>query len=185
MLISLAAQQLNRFTVKILMTSLNIQNLDISLLCRELSFWNPGAQGIIERSDRASDVKAPTARYPFEVTLHQGAIENIFLDAMSTRGLIVDRPTTVYNWQIFPASEVQDGYRIKVTLRHLMNDADTGKDQLQSNVNSSSTTDGQKEDSQETFIHAKYVIGCDGAHSWVRKKLGFTMDGEQTGKCLI
>ena len=31
-------------------------------------------------------------------------------------------------------------------------------------------------------MHAKYVLGADGAHSWVRKRLGFTMDGEQTGK---
>ena len=31
------------------------------------------------------------------------------------------------------------------------------------------------------IVHAKYVLGADGAHSWVRKQLGFTMDGEQTG----
>lgn len=30
-------------------------------------------------------------------------------------------------------------------------------------------------------MYAKYVLGSDGAHSWVRKSLGFTMDGEQTG----
>ncbi|KAL8985987.1 MAG: hypothetical protein Q9177_004285 [Variospora cf. flavescens] len=29
-------------------------------------------------------------------------------------------------------------------------------------------------------IKAKYVIGCDGAHSWTRAQLGFFMDGEQT-----
>ena len=29
-------------------------------------------------------------------------------------------------------------------------------------------------------IHAKYVIGCDGAHSWTRKQLGSLMEGEQT-----
>ena len=31
-------------------------------------------------------------------------------------------------------------------------------------------------------VYAKYVLGADGAHSWVRKSLGFSMDGEQTGK---
>ena len=30
------------------------------------------------------------------------------------------------------------------------------------------------------IIRAKYMIGCDGAHSWTRQQLGFTMDGEQT-----
>lgn len=29
-------------------------------------------------------------------------------------------------------------------------------------------------------VKAKYVIGCDGAHSWVRRQLGFAMEGEQT-----
>jgi phenol 2-monooxygenase len=127
-------------------------------------------------------VRAPYVRYPFEVTLHQGAIENIFLDAMSTRGLIVDRPTTVHDWQIIPVEEAQNGYRIEVTLRHLMNAVDTNKAQLQSSMTSSTATNADSHNSKETIIHAKYVIGCDGAHSWVRRKLGFTMDGEQTGK---
>jgi phenol 2-monooxygenase (NADPH) len=30
-------------------------------------------------------------------------------------------------------------------------------------------------------VHAKFVVGADGAHSWVRKTLGISMDGEQTG----
>ncbi len=128
-------------------------------------------------------MRVPNARYPFEVTLHQGAIENIFLDAMSTRGLFVDRPTTVDDWQILPVASAQNDYRIKVTLRHLTDAINTNDAQLQSNIMSSSAKNGENEASNETIIYVKYVIGCDGAHSWVRKKLGFTMIGEQTGKC--
>ena len=29
-------------------------------------------------------------------------------------------------------------------------------------------------------IKARYMIGCDGAHSWTRRQLGFSMEGEQT-----
>jgi phenol 2-monooxygenase (NADPH) len=36
-------------------------------------------------------VTAPTARYPFEVTLHQGEIEGVILDSMSKEGLEVER----------------------------------------------------------------------------------------------
>lgn len=36
-----------------------------------------------------------------------------------------------------------------------------------------------KERSTE-IIMAKYMIGCDGAHSWTRRQLGFQMEGEQT-----
>ena len=41
------------------------------------------------------------------------------------------------------------------------------------------TEEGQDE---TEVVYAKYVLGADGAHSWVRKSLGFSMDGEQTGK---
>jgi phenol 2-monooxygenase len=29
-------------------------------------------------------------------------------------------------------------------------------------------------------IRAKYMIGCDGAHSWTRRQLGYKLEGEQT-----
>ena len=29
-------------------------------------------------------------------------------------------------------------------------------------------------------IHAKYVIGCDGARSWTRRTLGYELEGEAT-----
>jgi phenol 2-monooxygenase (NADPH) len=38
------------------------------------------------------------------------------------------------------------------------------------------------EDQQTEIVNAKFVVGADGAHSWVRKSLGITMDGEQTSK---
>jgi phenol 2-monooxygenase len=30
------------------------------------------------------------------------------------------------------------------------------------------------------IIHAKYVIGCDGARSWTRRTLEFELEGEAT-----
>jgi phenol 2-monooxygenase len=57
------------------------------------AFYNPSPDGGIVKSSRAADVTtASPARYPFEVTLHQGAIENIFLDAMKKMDLDVERP---------------------------------------------------------------------------------------------
>lgn len=43
---------------------------------------------------------------------------------------------------------------------------------------------GRAENETET-IRAKYVIGCDGGHSWVRRTLGIDMVGEQTGKLIL
>lgn len=49
---------------------------------------------------RVPDVTAPTARYPYEVTLHQGEIENMFLDSMRKEGLEVERPIVPISLQI-------------------------------------------------------------------------------------
>jgi 2-polyprenyl-6-methoxyphenol hydroxylase-like FAD-dependent oxidoreductase len=39
----------------------------------------------------------------------------------------------------------------------------------------------ESEEIDTETVYAKFVIGTDGAHSWVRKTLGIAMDGEQTG----
>lgn len=35
--------------------------------------------------------------------------------------------------------------------------------------------------SNSETINCKYVVACDGAHSWTRKALGIPMEGEQLG----
>ncbi|KAL4251565.1 PheA/TfdB FAD monooxygenase family protein [Abortiporus biennis] len=122
------------------------------------AFYNPSPNGGIERTDRTPDVTAPSARYPHEVTLHQGAIEAIFVDSMRERGLEVDRPIIPTSLELSTEeSELKDpnAYPVKVELKHL-------------------------EDNTTETVRAKFVVGSDGAHSWVRKTLGITMDGEQT-----
>lgn len=130
-------------------------------------FYNPSPKGGIERTGRTADVTAPTARYPFELTLHQGAIEAIFLDSMREMGLEVDRPIVPASLELSTDEKVlgdPNSYAVKATLKHL--DAQNGKNET-----------GVVE-----IVHAKYVVGADGAHSWVRKTMGITMDGEQTGE---
>ncbi|KAJ2929684.1 hypothetical protein H1R20_g7422, partial [Candolleomyces eurysporus] len=96
----------------------------------------------------------------FQVTLHQGRIEKILLDSMEQFGVKVERSTvpTVIQLTDDQAKLADPGsYAVKkVVLQRL--DAD---------------------DSFET-VQAKFVIGADGAHSWVRKSLGISMEGEQT-----
>lgn len=35
-------------------------------------------------------------------------------------------------------------------------------------------------DAEPEVVHAKYLVGCDGGHSLVRRQLGFRMSGEST-----
>ncbi|KAJ8473160.1 hypothetical protein ONZ45_g16403 [Pleurotus djamor] len=133
------------------------------------AFYNPSPDGGIELTDRAPDVTAPNARYPFECTLHQGAIEALFQDSMQTMGVKVDRPMVPESIQLSQDSaELIDpkAYPVRVVLKHLQ------------------ALPGQID---TEVVHAKFVVGADGrshiifgAHSWVRKSFGIQMEGEQT-----
>ncbi|THH17443.1 hypothetical protein EW146_g3360 [Bondarzewia mesenterica] len=126
------------------------------------AFYNPSPTGGIECTGRAADVNAPTARYPFEATLHQGEIENIFLNSMRKEGVEVERPMIPTSLELSTdQTELEDpqAYPVKVVLKRL---------------------DVEGEANNTEVVHAKFVLGADGAHSWVRKTMGVTMDGEQT-----
>ena len=122
------------------------------------SMYNPDPKtGQITCTERLSDVHAPTARWPHELTLHQGGIEAIFRDAMLEKGLKIQFGKTVEDMQVDEALLTErDGHPI------------TAK------IISSKTKEAVGQ------VKAKYVVGCDGAHSWTRKWLGYEMQGEQT-----
>ncbi|KAG2137580.1 FAD binding domain-containing protein [Suillus bovinus] len=126
------------------------------------AFYNPGPNGGIERTGRAPDVTAPTARFPFKITISQASIEAVFLESLKSQGISVDRPIVPSSLEISQDPEElldPSSYPAKVVLDH---------------IGPSDSTPEQE------IVHAKFVLGADGAHSWVRKTLGFTMDGEQT-----
>jgi phenol 2-monooxygenase len=133
-----------------------------SVQVHQAAFYNPSSSGGIELTSRAPDVTAPSARYPFEVALHQGAIESIFLDSMRALGVEVERSTAPTSIEISnDENELADpaSHPVRVALQKL------------------DVPEGQP---QEEIVHAKYVVGADGAHSWVRKQFDITMDGEQS-----
>ncbi|KAF9024638.1 hypothetical protein BDZ89DRAFT_1102452 [Hymenopellis radicata] len=123
------------------------------------AFYNPSPDGGITFVDLVPDISILDARYPFEVTLHQGAIEAIFLDAMRPLGVEVERPAVPMKLQISTdEAELTDpgAYPVQVTIQHL--DAERG--------------------SEPEVVRAKFVVGCDGTeHSSLPR---ITMDGEQT-----
>ncbi|OQU96557.1 Phenol hydroxylase, dimerization domain-containing protein [Cladophialophora immunda] len=97
-------------------------------------------------------------------------------------------------------AEDNDAYPITVKLRHLSEHEATPK-QAATSLNGSGLQDGlfrsnlspddtkellekskalrEKEGREET-VKAKYMLGADGAHSWVRDQLGFKLQGEST-----
>ncbi|KAJ8591823.1 FAD-linked reductase [Rhizopogon salebrosus TDB-379] len=125
-----------------------------------IAYYDSDSDGVLARSRRVpfKSVNTPV-RYPFEILLNQGGVESIFIDSMAEHGLAVSRPVAPASIELSNESEqLTDplSYPVKVTLDHL----DTSR--------------------KHEIVHARYVVGCDGAHSWVRKALGITMDGVQT-----
>ncbi|KAI0487027.1 FAD binding domain-containing protein [Xylaria cf. heliscus] len=170
----------------------------------EVSFWNPNPDGRIQRNSRAPNNVTGLSRFT-EAVLHQGRVERFFIDAIAAshpHPANPDHQVTVER-MVIPTSlsideqkvEDDDAYPLTVTLRHLSEEEATptqrlsnlrdglfrsnlADDDVASTIEKSNKQGGIKEE----IVRAKYVVGCDGAHSWTRKTLGkdFEMHGEMT-----
>ncbi|KAI0364367.1 hypothetical protein BV20DRAFT_974565 [Pilatotrama ljubarskyi] len=123
--------------------------------------YNPSGHGEVKRTSRSAVLINQSGRYPYGIALHQGGVEDILLDSMKQKGLTVDRatvPTSIRLSQIVDELNDPQAYVNTVTLEHLDERADKAE-----------------------VVHAKFVLGSDGAHSWVRKALGITAEGSTTG----
>ena len=128
------------------------------------------------------------------MVLHQGRIERFFLDSLAEySGIQVERGVLPEQLDIdHSRAEDLDAYPIRVKVRHLHDDEATpfqhstnvpdglfrsslAKDDTDDLIRKSRGKNGITE-----IIRTKYMVGCDGAHSWTRRQLGFSMEGEQT-----
>lgn len=133
----------------------------------EVAFWNAeqayqdtngtgGVESRISRTSLVPDVTA-AARYPHEVTIHQGRIERILeenLRLYSKRGVL--RSHHFINFVI--DAERNPEYPVLVEVEeHLSN--------------------GER---KRKKIATKHLVGADGAHSQVRRAMGLKLEGETT-----
>jgi phenol 2-monooxygenase len=155
----------------------------------EICLWNPDKNGQIHRSYRIPDTIPGLSRFQ-QVVLHQGRIERFFLDSIRQHSDIeIERgmlPIS-FNFEDDKAGDF-DAYPITITLQSLSEQEATPEQSggsvvndglFRSNLSPDDTADlldaaklsaraGQTE-----LVKAKFMVGCDGAHSWVRKQLGF------------
>ena len=148
---------------------------------------------MIRRSDRIPDTIPGISRFQ-QVVLHQGRIERFFLDHQKKYSDIrVERGVLPESLSLDKSkAEDNEAYPITIKLRHLTEEEATPAQNLtsvpdglfRSSLAKDDTDDllrsGQDKQGQTETVHAKYMIGCDGAHSWTRRQLGFELQGEAT-----
>lgn len=169
----------------------------------EICLWNPDKDGIIQRDDRIPDTIPNISRFQ-QVVLHQGRIERFFLDSIrkhSDGTIAVEHGVMPTDFKFDESlAESPDTYPITVTLRHLSEEEATPK-QSATSANGAGIQDGifrsnlTPDDNEELLrkaqelngkanktkvVKAKYMLGADGTRSWVRRQLGFTLQGEST-----
>ncbi|OBS24493.1 hypothetical protein FPOA_05034 [Fusarium poae] len=166
----------------------------------EICMWNPGPDGVIRRSDRIPDTIVGLSRFQ-QVVVQQGRIERFFLDNIkkySKDQIKVERAAIPEAIEIDKTNiESTDSYPVTVKIRHLSEEEATPPQQatasktqasdglFRSNLvfddevdNDSALRQARDRDAVTETIHAKYVIGCDGARSWVRSQIGLELQGE-------
>ncbi|KDQ12675.1 hypothetical protein BOTBODRAFT_34126 [Botryobasidium botryosum FD-172 SS1] len=127
------------------------------------------------------------SRYPFEVTLAQSRIEDILRDAMEECGVYVEQPKVPISLSLSEdESELQsrssEPYPVKIVLQRpsASTRVENGHNVHTNGAANTSTVLGSASGAAQDIVRAKYVVGADGAHSWVRSAVGIDMVGEST-----
>jgi len=159
----------------------------------EMSFWSPNEKGVLARKSRIPDFIPGISRF-HECVIHQGKIENWLntsIDQFSEGKVKVERPYLPLSIKIDENMKGDQDYAVEVLVKRLSDDL--AKPEQYGNISNGlfrafegdqdkfyadHVSDGNVEDFE--LIKAKYVLGSDGAHSWVRKQLEIEMQGETT-----
>ncbi|EAQ88712.1 hypothetical protein CHGG_05331 [Chaetomium globosum CBS 148.51] len=119
----------------------------------EVAFWSPDPDaGGIRRTRYAADKETAISHQP-HVILNQARLNALMM------GTLGAAPPVEYQCEVkglevdSVAAKDPDAYPVRVSAVH---------------------------DGKEKIYQAKYVLGCDGAHSIIRKSLGFKMVGDST-----
>jgi phenol 2-monooxygenase len=125
----------------------------------ETTFWKPDARNAerIVRSGRVQDVEDGLSEFP-HVILNQARVHDFYLETMrnAPSRLVPDYSRRFVDLKIDTTADTAAAYPVTVTLER---------------------TDEAHAGQTET-VRAKYVVGCDGARSAVRRSLGWALQGD-------
>lgn len=136
----------------------------------EVAFWSPDGKGGIHRTNRTADT-APGLSHQPHLILNQARINGLLIEAMQRfNGQEIDYGYEVRSLQIDSAAVADpEAYCVTVT-------ADKGgiEEVFQAKYLLVSSSNGRRQ------IIVLTEQACDGAHSVIRKALGFNMVGDSS-----
>ncbi|KAH8423746.1 putative FAD monooxygenase [Aspergillus melleus] len=150
----------------------------------EIALWGGTVDGKLQRQSVTANSKPGWSRF-HESTLSQGQIEEYLMEYVRARKHIeVKRETIPTSIDInYDLIDDHDAFPIRVNLENVP----SGQKNESNGVRTpdSEVSEALSDDSgyagMGTMVEAKYILGCDGAHSWLRKQLGLRLEGETYG----
>ena len=126
----------------------------------ETTFWqpDPANSSAVRRVGRVQDVADGLTEMP-HVLMNQGRIHDMFLDVMRNAPTRLE-PDYGLRVQTLRVDHSAVDYPVTVTLEHTL---------------------GERTSATET-VHARYVVGCDGARSSVRNAIDGTLHGDSANQ---
>ncbi|MGB7302819.1 MAG: FAD-dependent monooxygenase [Burkholderiaceae bacterium] len=120
----------------------------------EVTFWRPGSDGAtLGRADRIQDVEDGLSEFPHTI-LNQARVHDFYLEVMKTSATRLEPD---YNLELSRVDLIDgEPYPVVATFNRV---------------------DEERQGSTQT-VRARYLVGCDGARSQVRKSLGLELKGE-------
>ena len=150
---------------------------------------------MLQRTQRVVSQRPDSSRFQ-QLAFSQGGIEQIFTDFLQADGdsVRVERNMQPESLQLEETdSGSTEDYPITLNVRHQTTTQQTGsrtrdckevaKNEAHCVTQASTSVTNSGEHSSNVdveTIKAKYLIGCDGAHSWTRAQLGLSLEGEST-----
>ncbi|PWY89454.1 FAD binding domain protein [Aspergillus sclerotioniger CBS 115572] len=132
----------------------------------DVCLWSSSACGL-QRKSVSPNYNPGWSRFQ-EATLCQGRIEKYLLNFVKRHGHMK------IEWATVPTS-------LELSKDHTET---PGVYPIGLKINSFSTKTGEQprktKIEPDRTVQARYLIGCDGAHSWVRKQLGLALEGDRT-----
>ncbi len=158
-----------------------------SLACRvdEEACWAPDENGRIRRSTVIPNI-IPGLKEIREVTLNQGILR-FTGEFLSIQALLIT-PWNLGTIEYLLLDNVEKARNVKIEYGKVpvkVTEDDKDEHPLHVLVQKTEEVDSNKnawvkEKRDMEIVRAKFVVGCDGAHSWTRKHFEIPMRGQQT-----